>query len=295
MWLIFTIITIFLWGGADVFYKIGSNEKDKYSHLKITIFVGLAMGIHAVLFLLFTGTRYELINIIRYLPVSLLYILSMIIGYVGLRYIKLSIVSPIGNSSGAVAFILCYIFLDEKMTLLQISAVTIILFGIFFLAVIHKKTDKVAVVNEEDNKRYRSSALAILFPIFYCFIDGIGTFTDALILNRVMNEDQALISYEMTFFVVAVVMLIFLLVIKRQRINVFQQKEPLAAAILETSGQFFYIRAMAANAVLAVPIVACYSIASILLSRIFLKEKLIYKQYLIIAAVVIAVGILGIE
>ena len=36
-----------------------------------------------------------------YLPVSVLYILSMTLGYVGLRYIELSISSPICNSSGA--------------------------------------------------------------------------------------------------------------------------------------------------------------------------------------------------
>ncbi len=42
-----------------------------------------------------------------YLPVSLLYISSMAMGYVGLRYIELSISSPICNSSGALVAVLC--------------------------------------------------------------------------------------------------------------------------------------------------------------------------------------------
>lgn len=43
--------------------------------------------------------------IMTYLPVSLLYIISMAMGYIGLRYIELSISSPICNSSGALVAI----------------------------------------------------------------------------------------------------------------------------------------------------------------------------------------------
>ena len=44
--------------------------------------------------------------ILTYLPVSLLYIVSMALGYLGLRYIELSISSPICNSSGAIVAVL---------------------------------------------------------------------------------------------------------------------------------------------------------------------------------------------
>lgn len=291
MWFIFTLITIVLWGGTDLFYKLGSKREDRFSYLEITVFVGLTMGLHAVIYMLATGVEYQLMNIVRYLPVSLLYILSMVIGYVGLRYIELSIASPIGNSSGAVAFILCFIFLKEKMTVLQISAVAVISIGIFMLAVIHKKNEETI----EADEKYRTGTVAILFPVLYCVIDGAGTFADALVLDSVMDENQALISYELTFLFVAIVCLFYLLVVKKEKIVITKQKERIAAAILETAGQFFYVKAMAANSILAAPLVACYSIASILLSRIFLKEKLGRKQYVIIALVVVAIGILGME
>ena len=42
---------------------------------------------------------------------SLLYIGSMALGYLGLRYIELSISSPICNSSGALVAVLTLVFL----------------------------------------------------------------------------------------------------------------------------------------------------------------------------------------
>ena len=56
--------------------------------------------------------------IMTYLPVSLLYIISMAMGYIGLRYIELSISSPICNASGAVVAVLylCFGGLDEDLT-----------------------------------------------------------------------------------------------------------------------------------------------------------------------------------
>ena len=35
MWMMYAILTFFLWGIADLFYKKGNNENDKYSHGRI--------------------------------------------------------------------------------------------------------------------------------------------------------------------------------------------------------------------------------------------------------------------
>ena len=63
--------------------------------------VGLVMGVQAMFELHKMGWEYDLINIIKYLPVSSMYILSMTLGYVGLRYLEVSINSPVSNTSGA--------------------------------------------------------------------------------------------------------------------------------------------------------------------------------------------------
>ena len=110
-WFILSLIAILFWSGSDLFSKIGAKPDDIYSHWKMVIVVGLVMGAHAI-FMLATGTPFSPMDIITYLPASACYIASMIFGYAGLRYIELSVSSPVCNSSGAVAAVLCVLFLD---------------------------------------------------------------------------------------------------------------------------------------------------------------------------------------
>lgn len=133
MWFVFALITLLAWGVADLFYKKGADEKDKYSHLKTAMMVGFVMGIHAVGMLIFTDMNYDIRNMIVYLPVSLMYILSMTIGYFGLRYLEVSISSPIQNSSGAITCVLCFLFLHQVLD--HISMIAIICITIRYLLI----------------------------------------------------------------------------------------------------------------------------------------------------------------
>jgi len=297
MWFFFALITVVVWGAADLFYKLGSPPSDRYSHLRIVIVVGVVMGAHALFQLFAEGVAYDYFNIIRYLPVSLCYILSMAIGYFGLRYIELSVSSPVSNSSGAVASLLCVIFLNQTATALQFAAVGVICAGIILLAAFDRKkrTGELAAAGQKPDKKLTVSAVAIMFPILYCVIDGVGTFADAFYLDRVMSETDANISYELTFLAAAAVALVWLLAVRRQRLEVKRLGPAVIAAAFETGGQFFYIRAMSRNAVLAAPLVACYSIVSVLLSRLFLKEKLTKAQYAVILFILAAIAVLGME
>ncbi|SEL37366.1 Uncharacterized membrane protein [Carnobacterium iners] len=297
MWFIFTLVASFSWGAADLFYKKGSNPKDPYSHLRIVIMVGSVMGIHAIYTLLFTGISYDPMNIIRYLPVSSMYILSMTIGYIGLRYLELSISSPIMNSSGAIASLLTFIFLGQVMTGIQFFAVALISIGILLLSILEKKAadlDRIKHKKKIDRK-YQIGALAIILPVLYAVIDGLGTFADAFILDKVMSENQANTSYELTFLICAILAAFYLIVIKKQSFNVFEERTKGYAALFETFGQFFYVYAIAGNAIIVTPLISSYSIVSIILSRIFLKEKLTKAQYMVIAVIMVGIFILGFE
>ena len=119
MWFWLAIIALLCWSGSDLFSKIGCRDgRDKYNPLKMVIAVGVVMGIHAAYEIFIGGAVVTWSVIWTYLPVSLLYIGSMTLGYVGLRYIELSISSPICNSSGALVAVLCLITgtLDESIT-----------------------------------------------------------------------------------------------------------------------------------------------------------------------------------
>lgn len=138
--------------------------------------------------------------------------------------------------------------------------------------------------------------MAIIFPILYAFIDGLGTFADAIYLDELnlISEDSALLAYEYTFFICAVLSFGYLKLIKKESFNVFTERDKASAAILETIGQFFYVFAMAKNAIIAAPLIASYSIFSVILSHIFLKEKLNKMQYAIIIIVIFGIALLGI-
>ena len=298
MWFIPALIAVFAWGTADLFYKIGNNERDKHSAIKTTIMVGLVMGLHAIFYYgFYEKVQFHPSYLLTYLPVSSMYILSMALGYVGLRYIELSLSSPISNSSGAVSALLTFLILGTKMVWIQFVAVAIISVAIFMLSYFEKQeADKeIEASGEVVEKKYRISAVAIIFPILYCIIDGLGTFLDGYYLDyaKILPESEANMTYELTFLIVAIILWLYLRLVKKEKMSLFKEKTKGLAAIFETAGQFFYVGAIASNAIVVAPMIASYSIVSVLWSRIFLKEKLSGKQYAMILAIIVSIAILG--
>ena len=294
-WYISALCSIFLWGMADLYYKKGTDPGDRYSHLKIVVMVGLTMGVQAFAELYKMGWQYDLSNIIKYIPVSSMYILSMTIGYAGLRYLEVSINSPVSNTSGAMAGILAFIVLKKTMGIWQLFAVTLITIGLIGIAIIEKGLSEIErqKSNRFVNVKHQLGAWTLIFPILYAIVDALGTFLDDVYLSKLMSPEEALISYELTFLFCGLLTLLYLLVIKRREFKIFREKDKALAALYETAGQFFYVYALDTNSVVVAPMIASYSIVSVLLGRIFLKEKLCAKQYIAIAAVMVGIIILG--
>lgn len=297
MWFIFALLTTMSWGIADLFYKKGADNQDKYSHQRTGIMVGLIMGIHGLIYLFTQGVDFSLIDMVKYLPVSAFYILSMLIGYFGLRYIELSISSPVQNSSGAITAILLFLLFPQDLGLLNIGGIMLITAGVVGLAILERRlqVEEQQSGNEQINPKYKIGILAITFPILYALFDALGTAADGIYLDELelMTEDAALLAYEFTWLAYALVTLFYITVIKKQQINPIKEKTRGFAAIFETAGQFFYVFAMSNNAIIAAPLIASYSIVSVLLSHIFLKEKLSKKHYIYVVLVMIGIAILG--
>lgn len=299
MWFWLAIAALMCWSGSDLFSKLGcQDDRDKYSHLKMLTAVGLVMGIHAAIEIFIGGTEINLEIMSTYLPVSALYILSMAIGYLGLRYIELSISSPICNSSGAIVAIL--IFATQGIGALSpaaIFAVLLVCLGVILLGVTEANEDEELrkARQDESNRHYAKSWMAILIPVIYCLLDALGTFADTKVLE-VLNEDSANVAYELTFLLVGIVSAVYVLGIKKQKLTFKAELPKYAGAICETIGQLAYIYALAdtEHAGLAAPIISSYCVLSVLWSRIFLKEKLSKKHYASVFTVVLGIVIIGI-
>ena len=304
MWFIYALICMLAWGTADLFYKRGADPEDRHSHLWTSVAVGFVMGLHALYLLLTMEGSYDPKNMLIYFPVSAMYILSMTVGYFGLRYLQLSISSPIQNSSGAVTCILCLVVLGQAMDAISAVGVVLICAGIFCLGLIEYRKDRAENPLTAENKKYSIGFAAFLMPILYCILDALGTFFDAYYLDDVEAtplvgvteesfESVANISYEFTFLIVGILLLLYLTVVKKERIVLKKQGNRLTAAVLETAGQAAYVYAMSGQGVVAAPMIAAYSIVSLILSRIFLKEMLTKKQYVMVAAVMAGIALLG--
>lgn len=330
MWLVFTIITTLVWGLGELFYKKGNQPREKYSHLKTSIFVGFVMGIHAIIILLTNDLGFDPRNIFIYLPVSLCYMVSMTCSYFGVKYIEESICDPIENTSGAIVPVLCAVILHEHIQSWSIVAIIVIVVGIIGVGFLENK-------GNTDRKKKIGKKLAIFafaMPFCYAILDAVGTFLDiyyldldrTLLLNVNENtiENVANTCYELSFLLLAVIFLIFLIIKKvklfsvedkenvdatvnqdslelevSENKNIFKkilvQKNKIIAAICETAGQFTYVFALSSNGSIASPIIGggCV-VVSLLLSRIFIKEKLTKLQYVFIFLVLVGIIILSI-
>ncbi|MBO4264572.1 MAG: EamA family transporter [Clostridia bacterium] len=304
MWFWLSIATLIFWSGSDIFSKIGcADGKDPYSHLKMIMAVGAVMGIHAAYSLIFGHVLLDFGIILTYLPISLLYILSMLLGYIGLRYIELSVSSPICNSSGAVVAVLCLatgtldLGAEGSMRILLIGAVALICLGVVGLGIVESVEDDELRMQRQksSNFKYTKSWKAVCLPIAYCLLDAAGTFSDGIVLTKI-NEDSANCAYEFTFLFAALLAFVYVVLIKKQKLLPKAEAPKYIGALFETLGQFTYIHALSneETVALSAPIISSYCALSAVWGHIFLKERLSKKHYIMIALVLIGIILLGI-
>ena len=299
MWLFFTLITTLLWGVAELFYKKGSHEDSKYDHLRVCVLVGAVMGIHAVFTLLTSDIAYNPMNLIAYLPVSLCYILSMACSFFGIRFIEESLADPIENTAGAMCSIMCVVFLGESIDLPVWVAIAVIVVGVIGVS----RTERSAEVNRSQKLGKRLAIVAFAMPFCYAIIDALGSFLDIFFLEMetsplvgVTEENIELVanvSYELTFAICGLILFAFMKA-KHVKFELPKQRDKVIAAVCETAGQLTYVYAMSGNGAIAAPILSSVCVVSLVLSRIFLKEKLTKKQYLFIGIIIVGILMLAV-
>ena len=315
-WLLFAIGTAILWGTAELFYKKGAQPGEKYSHLKICVWVGIVMGAHAIFTLLTQDINYNPVNIIRYLPVSLFYIISMAFSYFGMRFLEESISDPIENTAGVICVLLFAIFMGDEFSVLTWVAVGVITVGVVGVSFLENHGE----TTRKKNYGKVLAVVAFIMPFLYALLDAFGTFLDDafFLVEDVASsplvdvteetiEAVANTSYELTFALFALGLFIFMKAKKVKFGPMFTKDEngkasfaaghrdKLLAAVFETAGQFTYVYALGGVDAVAAPILSSVCVVSLVLSRIFLKEKLPKKTYLFIAIVIIGILLLAVS
>ncbi len=317
----FLIFSTVCWGLAEIYYKKGNVADESYAHLKTTVFVGVFFGIYSFVILLTQDVNiaYLPANFVRYLPVALCYIVSMVCSYYGVRYIEESISDPIENTSCAFVPILCAVFLHEKLSVQTIIAIVVVVIGILCVGFF----DAEGKANRKKTLGKKLALISIAMPFCYMLLDAIGTFLDiyytddaaSSVLLGVTEENlehTANCCYEFTFLLIAIGILIYL---KAKGVRLFDtaqeeallaagkplpkksvlqklggQRHKMLAALFETGGQATYLFALSEGSGIAAVILGSGTvIISFILSRFLLKEKLTVLQYVFIGIVFIGI------
>ena len=262
-------------------------------------------------------------DFLNYLPVAFIYLAAMVVGYVGLRYVELSISSPICNSSGSLAFVICVIIgcaglseLGKNELIFTIVGVALITIGIIFLSIVeYRENDEVKLLRQNSkNFKYTKSLLAILIPVIYLIMDALGTVGDQILGEKggetilgfitvpEMSDYATNTAFELTSVLFAVFAFIFVKFVKKEKFFYFGdgvntkalRRNLILGGICETVGQMFYMAVMVSDFDAGMPMISAYCVVSVLWSRIFLKEKLSWKHYLAIFITFAGIILLGI-
>ena len=312
-WLLLTLSAIILWGATDILLKKSLQCSDSLSHFKTFVWIGLIAALSCVVVALCSDTLLDSVRMIAdnlyLIPVTVFYVVAMFFGLLGAKHLDASVVSPLENIDGAITAIILYIFffltgrsyVTDSIGIMDIIGAVAITTGVIFLGIQEHKLSKQEKNLEEDKKKHRLGALALLFPIAYNLADAVSMVATGIAVSGETEVEIPEIDFFFFecfgFLVISIFVWIYMLTVKKYVYNPFKKAElpRLGAATCETLGTLTFVFATGINPILTAPITSSYCFVTVILARIFLKERLTKKQYLSLALVIIGIALLGIS
>lgn len=283
MWIIYALVSSIFSGLTSILASYSSklNKVDSILITTTRTFIILILSFISTIFFgkLSQITTLSLKTIIFLILSGVSTTLLWIFYFKALDTGDVSKVTPIDKTSIVLTLILSMIFLHEKITIIKIISITLILIGT--LLTVNKKT-----TNEKDNKWILYSVLTAIFTSTTTIISKIG-------LN---NIDSVLATFIRT--VIVFIILMFIVIFKKKYvylkdISKKSMKYVIYSGITNTLSWLFYFASLKYGETSIVFTIEKLSIVvTILLSVIFLKEKLNRKQIISIIIIVIATSLL---
>ena len=318
-WFLLTLACVILWSITDILYKASSPQNDPLSPYKTFVWIGIVMALAGGIMSTWSDTLLDSIQIVKddllYLvPLGLIYAAALFFGLLGKKHLAAYVVSVLENIGGALVAIIIYYYLltgyiipSYEFGIMDFIATASIIIGVILLGREEQAMLKKEVHLEEDKKKHSLGALALFFPIIYALIDVFSVAEIGGISGNSGITDSAdeIFIPAMDFFIfecagialVSIGMWLYLLIVKKHVYNPFHPEEFVrcSAATAETFGTMAFIFAAEINPILTAPITSFHCILTIVLARIFLKERLNKNQYLSLAFLVIGIALLGIS
>ena len=312
-WLLLTLSCIILWGITDILLKKSLDYSDSLSQYKTFVWIGIVMAPAGVIMAICSDTLLDSIMMVKdnlyLIPLCIFYAIALFFGLLGAKHLDASVVSPLENIDGAMAAIILYFFflftgrshITDSIGVVEMIATLSIVVGVVLLGIQEQTLSKQEAHLSEDKKRHRLGALALIFPIIYNLVDAVSMVAVGITVSEetdvAITDIDFFIFESLGFVVVAICMWLYMLIVKKYKYDPFKKEELVrcGAATGETFGTMTYIFAVAGNPILTAPITSSYCLVTIVLARIFLKERLTKKQYLSLAFLVVGIALLGVS
>ena len=312
-WFLLTLSCIILWGSTDILLKKSLDYSDPLSQFKTFIWIGLVAALSGAIAAFSSDTLSDSIKMVAdnlyLIPLCIFYVIALFFGILGTKHLDASIVSPLENIDGAIAAIILYIFflftdsthLTDKIGVMDIIGTVVIVAGIVLLGIQEQKLSKQEICLDENKKKHRLGALALIFPIVYNLVDAASMVAMGVTVSgetEVSIPDIDFFFFECVGFTVgAIFVWLYLLIAKKYVYNPFKKTElsRCGAGVSDTLGTMAFTFAVGLNPILTAPITSSYCLVTIVLARIFLKERLTRKQYLSLALLVVGIALLGVS
>ena len=312
-WLLLTLSCIILWGITDILLKKSLDYSDSLSQYKTFVWIGIVMAPAGVIMAICSDTLLDSIMMVKdnlyLIPLCVFYAIALFFGLLGAKHLDASVVSPLENIDGAMAAIILYFFflftgrshITDKIGLVQLVGTVAIVAGVILLGIQEQSLSKQETHLSEDKKRHRLGALALIFPIVYNLVDAVSMVAVGITVSEetdvAIPDIDFFIFESLGFVVVAICVWFYMLIIKKYKYNPFKKEELVrcGAATGETFGTMAFTFAVGISPILTAPITSSYCFVTIVLARIFLKERLTKKQYLSLAFLVVGIALLGVS
>lgn len=278
MGILFGMFSMLGWGITDF---LGAKSSRKIGYLLALLWMQIIGFLFAFVYFLVNFQNFDLNKItgslIILIFIAILETVAYVFFYKGLKEGQVSLVAPIGSASAMVTIILGIVFLKETLFNSQIAAIILIIAGT--LLVSFKLEELIKNKKLSISKGIKEGLVAMVLWGFVGFFlvypsKILGWFLPVVIIR-----------------VFTIIILILYLASKKESIRINPQPSLLFLLIpiglLDVGSFFAFMRGISSEYVSIIsPIAAASPLISILLARIFLKEKLAPNQILGISSVI---------
>lgn len=280
---IFGILAMLGWGTAD-FFAAKCVKRVKSEKLYFWVQLSGLIPMFLLFILFFKIPVISLVFLILVLFAALLTLLEYVFLYKSFEYGKVSLVTPIAASYPILTVVFSVLFLNETLSFYQIISVTLILIGIILISL---------KINELRKLKFKMSTKGLDFAFI------------SLLASSVLFTILGFLIKELGWFVPIFLMKIFVVIYMSIYLKTRKQKLTFTSnnlkyyiiliGLLEVFAYLMYgLGAFTFLNTIVVPISATYPLVTIILARIFFKDRILLVQWLGIFSIIAGLFIVSI-